>query len=180
MEKRPFPIKKTRRLLMCAFVLSFTGVGRLDFFKAPKDIFVANLDIHIETTKQLAARRQIDAAIEHLHKSEFECAITLAAAAEGLLPDTDKPYVFARLKDHPSYKNKEVNFNDTITWLKHPVQPETTFIFEMEAALIIARAMSKFAAVYDEGSSYWGQFLHQWGVAKGYWPSPSPPSPSST
>jgi tRNA threonylcarbamoyladenosine modification (KEOPS) complex Cgi121 subunit len=29
-----------------------------------------------------ASMRQIHAAIEHLHRGDFECAITLAAAAE--------------------------------------------------------------------------------------------------
>ena len=53
----------------------------------------------IETTKQLAALRQITAAIEHLHKREYECAITLAAAAEGLLPPTDEPHIFSDLKE---------------------------------------------------------------------------------
>jgi hypothetical protein len=125
-------------------------------------------DTHIETTKKLAAQRQIDAAIAHLHKAELECAITLAAAAERLLPDTDKPHIFAYLRKHPSFKNKEVDFNETITWLKHKVKPDTKVIFEFEAAVIIARAMSKFSAVYDDGPSEWGQFL-EWAEARGHW-----------
>src|SRR6266849_4216515 len=39
----------------------------------------------IESTLRLASLRQIHAAIDHLHKSEFESAITLASAAEGVL-----------------------------------------------------------------------------------------------
>jgi hypothetical protein len=129
-----------------------------------------NLDPHIETTKKLAAQRQIDAAIVHLHKAELECALTLAAAAEGLLPSTNEPHVLAYLQDHPSYKNKEIDFNASINWLKHPVAPDTAVLYECEAALIIARAMSKFAAVYKNGPSEWDTFL-QWGVARGHWPS---------
>src|SRR6266446_10707820 len=53
----------------------------------------------IETTKQLAALRQLTTAIEHLRKREYECAITLAAAAEGLLPPTDEPHIFSDLKE---------------------------------------------------------------------------------
>ena len=129
---------------------------------------MSSLDLHIETTKRLAAHRQIDAAVAHLYKSELECAITLAAAAEGLLPDTDQPHIFAYLQNHQVYKNKEINFNDTITWLKHPSELDTKFIFEAEAAFTIARAMSKYAAVYNEGSGEWAQFL-EWGVKKEYW-----------
>jgi hypothetical protein len=136
---------------------------------AAEDVSMANLDIHIETTKKLAAQRQIDAAIAHLHKMELECAITLAAAAEGLLPDTDKRYILEYLQKHPSFKNKEVDFNETITWLKHKVEPDTKVIFEFEAAVIIARAMSKFGAVYNDGPSEWDQFL-EWAVTRGHWP----------
>ena len=130
---------------------------------------MSDLGLHVETTKKLAAQRQIDAAIAHLHRGELECAITLAAAAEGLLPDTNEPHVFAYLQNHSSFKNKEIDFNQSINWLKHPVEPDAAVIFEREAALIVARAMSKFAAVYGDGQSEWGQFL-QWGVAKGHWP----------
>jgi hypothetical protein len=64
------------------------------------------VDVHITTNKKLAAQRQIDAAIDHLHKMELECAISLAAAAEGMLPDTEKPYIFAYLRQHSAFKTK--------------------------------------------------------------------------
>jgi hypothetical protein len=130
---------------------------------------MSSLGINIETTKKSAAYRLIHAAIEHLYKSEMECAITLAAAAEGLLPDTDKPSIFAYLQKYPSFKNKDIDFNQTINWLKHKGEPDGAVIFELEAAIIIARAMSKFAAVYDEGPSQWEQFL-DWAVARGHCP----------
>ena len=104
----------------------------------------------------------------HLHKMELECAITLAAAAEGLLPDTDKRYILEYLQKHPSYKNEEVDHNATINWLKHALEPDAQVIFEFEAAVVIARAMSKFSAVYDDGPSEWGQFL-EWAEARGHW-----------
>jgi hypothetical protein len=40
-------------------------------------------EVYITTTKQSSSMRQILAAIDHLHKQEFEAAIKLAAAAEG-------------------------------------------------------------------------------------------------
>jgi hypothetical protein len=54
----------------------------------------------VETNKQKASMRQIHAAIDHLHKAEFESAITLAGAAEGVLPETDKPHLFQKNKEN--------------------------------------------------------------------------------
>lgn len=56
----------------------------------------------IKTSKQEAALKQIRAAISHFRSEEFECAMTLAAAAEGLLPATDKPHIFQILKGKAS------------------------------------------------------------------------------
>jgi len=125
-------------------------------------------DLHIETTKRLAAQRQIDAAVSHLLKSELECAITLANGAEGLLPETESRQIFAYLREHPL--SKEVDFDKTIGWLKHRTQPNAATIFEFEAAVVVARVMSKFAAAYTEVPSEWYDFL-SWGVVKGHWPT---------
>jgi tRNA threonylcarbamoyladenosine modification (KEOPS) complex Cgi121 subunit len=125
-------------------------------------------DLHIETTKRLAAQRQIDAAVSHLLKSELECAITLANGAEGLLPETESRQIFAYLREHPL--SKEVDFDKTIGWLKHRTQPNAATIFEFEAAVVVARVMSKFAAAYTEVPSEWYEFL-SWGVVKGHWPT---------
>ena len=125
-------------------------------------------DLHIETTKRLAAQRQIDAAVSHLLKSELECAITLANGAEGLLPETESRQIFAYLREHPL--SKQVDFDQTIGWLKHRTQPDAATIFEFEAAVVVARVMSKFAAAYTEVRSEWYEFL-SWGVVKGHWPT---------
>lgn len=50
----------------------------------------------IERSIQFAAMRQIHAAIEHLRRGDFECATTLAAAGEGILPPTDSPHFFQK------------------------------------------------------------------------------------
>ena len=126
-------------------------------------------DAHIDVTRKVATQRQIDAAIAHIKKSELECAITLAAAAEGMLPDTTKDHAFGYLRRHSAFMNKEVDFNETINWLKHPNEPDRKIIFEQEAAFVIFRAMSKFGAVYDEGPLEWDEFSH-WGVERGFWP----------
>src|SRR4029077_267601 len=118
-------------------------------------------DLHIATTKRLAAQRQIDAAVSHLHKSELECAIALATGAEGLLPETESRQIFAYLSEHPL--SKQVDIEKTINWLKHRAQPDAATIFEFEAAVIIARVMSKFAAAYTEVPSECDDLL-SWGV----------------
>jgi hypothetical protein len=125
-------------------------------------------NLHIETTKRLAAQRQIDAAVSHLHKSELESAIALATAAEGLLPDMESRQIFAYLREHPL--SKQVDIDKTIKWLKRRARPDAATIFEFEAAVIIARVMSKFAAAYTEVPSEWYDFL-SWGVVKGHWPT---------
>jgi hypothetical protein len=125
-------------------------------------------NLHIETTKRLAAQRQIDAAVSHLLKSELESAIALAAAAEGLLPDMESRQIFAYLREHPL--STQVDIDKTTNWLKRSAPPDTATIFEFEAAVVIARVMSKFAATYTEAPSEWYDFL-SWGVAKGHWPT---------
>ena len=128
-----------------------------------------NLLLFIEPDKKLVARRQIDAAIEHLHNTGYECAITLAAAAEGTLPTTDEPHIFLYLKQQPEFKNKSIDVNEMINWLKHDIAPQSRIIYQYDAALIIFRAMSKFVAVFKEAPSEWDEFL-EWGVRVGHWP----------
>jgi hypothetical protein len=67
---------------------------------------MANQD-QIEISRKLAAQRQINAAIAHLENAELECAITLAGAAEEILPDNYEPYAFAIMGEHPTFKNIE-------------------------------------------------------------------------
>jgi hypothetical protein len=125
-------------------------------------------DSQIETTKRLAAQRQIDAALGHLHKSELEAAIALATAAEGLLPDAEGRRVSAYLQEHKL--SKQVDIDKTIDWLKRSAPPDAATIFEFEAAVVIARVMSKFAAAYTDAPAEWYDFL-SWDVAKGHWPT---------
>ncbi|MGD0317030.1 MAG: hypothetical protein ABSB37_14000 [Xanthobacteraceae bacterium] len=108
----------------------------------------------ITTSKKLSALRQINAAIEHFHNGEFECAITLAAAAEGLLPDGQSPSLFRELVQRAT----DLDFNLFINWLKHPVAPEKVTISDFEAAMIIARAISKFFAVYSQSTRRFEEF----------------------
>ena len=125
-------------------------------------------DLHIEITKRLAAQHQISAAVEHLHKAELDCAITLATAAERLLPDVESRQILAYLRDHPL--SKQVEIDKTIEWLNRSAPSDAATIFEFEAAVVIARAMRRFAAAYTDVPSEWYDFL-SWGVVRRHWPT---------
>jgi hypothetical protein len=96
--------------------------------------------------------RQIHAAIEHLQRGDFECAMTLAAAGEGMLPSTDEP------KFRELARMTEVN--DTVDWLRHgPMEDkenrkrgrgQSITIEESEAIFVIYRAIAKFDAVFGD------------------------------
>jgi hypothetical protein len=57
--------------------------------------------------KETSAQRQINAAIEHFHKGDFESAITLAAAAQGLIAEGRSPSLFRELVA----RAKDLDFN---------------------------------------------------------------------
>jgi hypothetical protein len=129
----------------------------------------------IETTKQLAALPQITAAIAHLRKREYECAITLAAAAEGLLPPTDEPHMFSDLKEFiPREEFKYLDFNMVVNWLKHykPEDPDPFSLPESEAVDLIMRAIAKFIAVYHRSTKRMVAFM-EWASTRYGYPVPS-------
>src|ERR1700677_283030 len=84
-------------------------------------------DSRFTVTKKEAALRQITAAIEHYDKEQYECAITLAGAAEGMVAtNPDDKFLFKQLKEvplPPEFKT-ENEWADWINaqyhWLKHP------------------------------------------------------------
>jgi len=41
--------------------------------------------------------RKDQSAIEHIHRGDFECAIPLASAAEGMLPNTAEPHFWQKM-----------------------------------------------------------------------------------
>jgi hypothetical protein len=124
----------------------------------------------IRTTKQLAAVRQITAAIEHLYKRDFECAITLAAAAESLLPPTADPHLFQSLKEYlPAAEFKELNVNRAVNRLKHYNldDPDPVTITEVDAVMALQRAITKFIAVYHRTTQQM-EDLFGWARDKGH------------
>jgi hypothetical protein len=115
---------------------------------------------HIETTVRLASMRQIHGAIEHLNKGDFECAITLAGAAEGILPDTDAPHFRQKVEELSvslaiKAEGGATGSNDYINWLKHGQtkaggpRVEGATVTELEVITVIWRAITKFHATYS-------------------------------
>lgn len=108
----------------------------------------------MRVTKQQASLNQVLAAISLYGHGRFDCAITLAAAAEGILPNVDDPHIFQQLQAKPNARDLELNL--MVNWLKHGRGAEgrevdAAELSDFEAAIIIARAITKYAAVYHQG-----------------------------
>ncbi len=121
----------------------------------------------METSKKESTQRQLQAAITHFKRGDLDCAITLSAAAEGMLPDTDDIYLFKGLRAHDSAEG--FDFNLVINWLKHPGDPKTATLSEAEATIVIARAITKFIAVHYQSCETFEAFL-RWGHQAGHLP----------
>jgi histidyl-tRNA synthetase len=113
----------------------------------------------IETDVRAASLSQIHVAIDRLHEADFVSAITLGSAAEGILPTTDNPHLFAKLeawqKSLPADLEGAAGINDFNNWTKHGEnnkRPNKAKISELEVITSILRAISKFIAVYNERS----------------------------
>jgi hypothetical protein len=115
----------------------------------------------METNRRLASMRQIHAAIDHLYKSEFESAITLASAAEGILPKTEKPHLFQKIKKVakalPADTPGATGINDFTNWTKHGTH-ETATISEQDAIEVVTRAISKFVLYMEQNPPKWKHF----------------------
>jgi hypothetical protein len=104
-------------------------------------------DSTLSLTKIEAATRQTEAAIEAFVRGDFDIAITLAGAAEGMI-ERDGLHMFAFLRDSPRVQDVEKKewistLNSERDWLKHSNGPETLRIEREHAAIMIARAASK-------------------------------------
>jgi hypothetical protein len=124
----------------------------------------------IDSSKFASSRRQLNAAIAHLHSRDWECAITLAAAAEGQLPEPEtQTHLFRVLKKREAKDDVDFELNRVIHWLKHPTpdEPDPIKISEFEVALTISRAIQKFVAVYKLSAREFEGFS-TWAVERGH------------
>lgn len=124
-------------------------------------------------TKKEAASRQIHAAISHLYNEEYECVITLAGAAEDILGNIEPLHLWKVLMhkrpDGHSEKEWSTILTETRNWLKHPADslgPKRK-ISEVEAAIMLIRAVSKFHAQYKESTETMQQFV-MWFTRSGF------------
>lgn len=108
-----------------------------------------------ESNTKQASARQIHAAMTHYATGQLECAITLAAAAEGMLVEPDEPAFRQKVKDFAAQLPEAEGAqgpNDFIVWLKHGTfkgkKCDTATIDDSEAPVAIWRAITKFYAVY--------------------------------
>jgi hypothetical protein len=137
-------------------------------------------------TKKEAALRQIAAAIQHFENKEYECAITLAGAAEGqLATEQGSAHLFEKLKVRlpPEFKNEKewVKWlNATRDWLKHetPQWGDEREIEEYGAAVMIVRAVTKFQWTYRQGTKRMLRFLEHWQKGEYLPPADETPTPS--
>jgi hypothetical protein len=108
-----------------------------------------------------------------MYRGEFECAIVLAHAAEGILPSMDKAHTFQRIQAlsaslPPSGDGEATGANDFANWLKHGNGPdgkrvEKATIDDHEAIAMVTRAVSKFAAVYQQQTPEIERFI-DWAI----------------
>ena len=125
-------------------------------------------------SKKEAIVRQIHGAIEHLYKGEFECAVTLAGAAEGQSTSESEEALFAQLKVRvpPEFTNEKewINWiNAAKHWLKHPTPElgDELNIAEHDAVIMTLRAVSKFQWEHRQSTGQIEAFL-DWCGERGY------------
>jgi hypothetical protein len=121
----------------------------------------------MKTTKQQSAYKQIVAAIEHFHKKQNECAITLAGAAEGQIKERTTTHLFRLMLKY--FKSDEANV--FIHWLKHPSGPDSAEIDELEVVTTVIRAIQKYVGTYETAHSHFITFS-EWCMANGYTKKP--------
>ena len=114
-------------------------------------------------TKTEAAQQQLEAAIANLFLGNWACAITLAGAAEYMLPDIESKldlFKFGKTKLAPRFGMTEKEFisfaNEQRDWLKHPQvdREEHIFLSQDDAIIMILRAYTRLHAVVDNKSEH--------------------------
>jgi hypothetical protein len=121
----------------------------------------------ITTTKQLSAFRQTAAAIDHFHRKDYECAITLAGAAEGQIKEKSSNHLFRLIR--AKFSKDETNL--FINWMKHSSGPDRAEISEQECVVTIIRAIQKYVGAYSATHPGF-QTFSQWAMDKGYTKKP--------
>jgi hypothetical protein len=118
----------------------------------------------IKLTLTEGANRQVEAAIDALECGDFDVALTLAGAAEGMLK-RDGFHLFVGLRDNPRAKERFDErrgwialLNRERDWLKHGGDDEMQ-IECFDAAMMVARAASKLEAWTPKIEAFRAWFL---------------------
>jgi hypothetical protein len=126
----------------------------------------------VRTTKKLSAMRQILMAIRCIDSVDYECAVTLAGAAEGqidekLIPADTELHLFRVIRRY--FSSEETNAD--VVWMKHPSGKFNRDVTQFDVALTISRAIQKYVAAYQETHVRFEDFS-QWAVEKKHIPRP--------
>ena len=109
------------------------------------------------TDRKETSQRHILAAIAQFHDGNLDCAITLAGAAEGILPETTDPHLSQQLLSEA--KPEGIDLNLVRNRLEHVCQPDVVGIDEYEGVFNICRAISKFVAVCHQSCIAFERFM---------------------
>jgi hypothetical protein len=121
------------------------------------------------TTITKSALRQIHDAIDLFHQSKFDSAVTVAHAAQGMMPKTENPHFSHKLEALAKAleavgDERPTKPNDIANWLKHGhAEMKGAVITEVEAIAVIVRAISKYIATYGGLSPKMGEF-RDWAI----------------
>jgi hypothetical protein len=117
-------------------------------------------------SKKQTCIRQLHAALDHLTSGDYECAITLAGAAEGQIAGrkTDDFWRIIKIvaaQGKRSLKETINELNQTRDWLKHPTRQlhDMRYIDEDEAILACLRASMQFISVFRQQSPKMEKFF---------------------
>ena len=126
-------------------------------------------------SKVEAAQQQLEGAIANLFLGNWACAITLAGAAEDMLPAVEGKkdlYGVAKLigSNHFQMTNGEMRefLNEQLVWLKHKtIDKPTTMKFQQDDAIImIIRALTRLKTTIEKTSPNMDLFV-EW-ISKEY------------
>jgi hypothetical protein len=123
-------------------------------------------------SKKETALRQIKIALQQLNADEYEAAITLAGAAEGMLETGGFPTpLFENLKERrpPDFATEKEwisDLNRTRDWLKHNGNQKDGMVGEFDAWLMISRAITKYHGTYREKPREEVDALVEWGIRR--------------
>jgi len=111
-------------------------------------------------------------AIKCIDSVDYECAVTLAGAAEGQIDEKQIPegtplHLFRVLRS----RFAPAPVNEDITWMKHSSGDFEREVTQFDVALTISRAIQKYVATYQETHVKFEEFS-QWAVMKKHIPRP--------